>query len=156
MSYQITKMTDTESPITPETSTSATEDKGATDQSNSGNGSLVQDEETSGEPVPEISSEPQHITELAELRIAEKEAKDAVLQAVQKMRALKVVTAVDLSKELQQLTEIMEEFPSPPSTPTTSESSSYANNGPPNNVHMQVWPAQAGHPVSARVHQLPV
>ncbi|KAI1868992.1 hypothetical protein JX265_006971 [Neoarthrinium moseri] len=58
--------------------------------------------------------------ESAEIRMAEKEAKDAILEAVKKMRALKMATKVDISKELAELIDAAEEFPSPPDSVNTS------------------------------------
>jgi hypothetical protein len=60
----------------------------------------------------------------AEIRLAEKEAKDAILEAVKKMKALKKATVVDISQEISEMMEAIDEFPTPHSSAYSSASSS--------------------------------
>lgn len=84
----------------------------------------VQDKEVQGDGK---SANSEDGAEPVDSRIAEKAAKDALLEAVEKMKALKAAMTVDLSKEYSQLVEIIGEFHSTPgSSRTSSRSSSFS------------------------------
>jgi hypothetical protein len=93
-------MADNGSSIDPETIRNVSEEE------------VLKEDEDEGAQVSQALPERHDVAESSEIRIAEREAKEAILNAVKKMRELNVATTVDLSKELHELRQLIYESPS--------------------------------------------